>query len=89
MPIDTVTIDSSVEIEALVKYSGNKITGFYDAYSGKPLTGLFMMYLGSRSLMIWLKNGQPQSGTKSVDAYGLDVKFYVDPNMAGTILQFY
>ncbi|MDO4191665.1 MAG: hypothetical protein Q4D24_00055 [Erysipelotrichaceae bacterium] len=89
MPIDTVTIDSSVEIEALVKYSGNKITGFYDAYSGKPLTGLFMMYLGSRSMMIWLKNGQPQSGTKSVDAYGLDVKFYVDPNMAGTILQFY
>lgn len=91
-PLNTVYYETAVdEVEALVKYNGNTITGFYDSYSGKPLTGVFMMEFGSgyRSMLIWLKNGQPQSGSKSINAEGLDLKFYVDPNMAGTTLRFY
>lgn len=34
--------------------------------------------------MIWLKNGQPQTGNQTVEYYGRKWKFYIEPDMIGT-----
>ncbi|MBR2668878.1 MAG: hypothetical protein IKE36_03670, partial [Solobacterium sp.] len=74
-------------VYATIKFNGNKLVGFYDAETGKGLNGAFMMPLVG-GMIIWLKNGKPQSGNKTFDYVGYKMKFYVDPNLIGVYLTY-
>ena len=60
------------------------LLGIYDAATGKGLNGVYILPINSSPQMIWLKNGQPQTGNQTVEYYGRKWKFYIEPDMIGT-----
>ncbi len=72
------------KIDSIFKFNGNKLLGIYDAATGKPLNGVYMLPITSAGEIIWLRNGQPQSGNQTLEYIGRKWKFYVDPDMIGT-----
>jgi hypothetical protein len=70
-------------VNAVVKGNGNKVLGFYDAETMKGLTGTYSVLM-SDTFLIWMKNGQPQTGNMTYTYNGYKMKFYVDPSMIGT-----
>ncbi len=75
-------------IEAMIKYKDHKVTGFYNAETGKALNGCYGVEINSSEMLMWFKNGQPQTGNKTFNYLGIPMKFYVSPDMAGTLLRF-
>ncbi|MBQ6221716.1 MAG: hypothetical protein IJJ44_03810, partial [Solobacterium sp.] len=65
-----------------VKGDGNKILGFYDAETGKALNGIYMIPY-SKTYVMWMKNGKPQTGNQTYNYFGFKAKFYIHPNLAG------
>ena len=71
-------------MDASFKFNGNRLLGIYDAATGKGLNGVYILPINSSPQMIWLKNGQPQTGNQTVEYYGRKWKFYIEPDMIGT-----
>ncbi len=82
--VNNIGIGEPKEILATIKYNGNKILGFYNAETGKPLNGVYFANIG-KGMAMWFKKGQPQSGNKTFNYYGFKMKFYVSPDLPGTI----
>ena len=74
---------------ATFKLDGNRLLGIYDAYTGKAVTGTCILPYGENGMIVWLKNGQTQTGNKTFTYYGYKMKFYVDPNMIGAVLEYF
>ncbi|MBQ1532254.1 MAG: hypothetical protein IIZ57_08955 [Solobacterium sp.] len=72
------------QIEVTLKFNENRLLGIYDRTTGKGLNGVYIIPLSSVGEMVWLKNGQPQSGNQTFNFYGRKWQFYVDPDMIGT-----
>ncbi|MBQ6222029.1 MAG: hypothetical protein IJJ44_05425 [Solobacterium sp.] len=75
-------------VRAEIRYVNNKLTGFYDVNTGKPVTGTYGLSVGDNSMLLWLKNGKPVSGNKTINYYGVKMKFWVDANMIGTVMYY-
>ncbi|MBR2670029.1 MAG: hypothetical protein IKE36_09595 [Solobacterium sp.] len=75
-------------VRAEIRYVNNKLTGFYNVETGKPVTGTYGLSIGDNSMLIWLKNGKPVSGNKTINYYGVKMKFWVDANMIGTVMYY-
>ena len=75
--------DSS-EVEIEVRCDGNRITGFYEKMTGKPADGIYSSYLASSYNIIWMKKGQPQTGTRKLSVSGFSMSYYVDSSLIGT-----
>ncbi|MBQ6223103.1 MAG: hypothetical protein IJJ44_10875 [Solobacterium sp.] len=87
LDVSTATSPSSLPayIEATIKYKNNKVTGFYNAETGKAINGCYVAQIGDIGMLMWFKNGQPQSGNKTFNYFGISMKFYVDPSMTGAV----
>ena len=84
LPLYKVTgTDEEIFVNAMIKGNGNKVLGFYDAETMKGLTGTYSVLM-SDTFLIWMKNGQPQTGNMTYTYNGYKMKFYVDPSMIGT-----
>ena len=77
----------------MLKFNGNELLGIYDEATGKALNGTYIIELetGSTTLpfAVWLKNGKPLTGKRSLDMYSYHFEMYVDPNMIGAIPYFF
>ncbi|MBQ6223506.1 MAG: hypothetical protein IJJ44_12925, partial [Solobacterium sp.] len=77
------------QLTAMLKFNGNELLGIYDETTGKALNGTYIIGLetGSTTLpfAVWLKNGKPLTGKRSLDMYSYHFEMYVDPNMIGAI----
>ncbi len=83
-------IDNDIQhIDVTLKFNENRLLGIYDRVTGKGLNGVYIIPVNSIGEIVWLKNGQPQSGNQTLNYYGRKWQFYVDPDMIGTPNIFY